>query len=449
MKDNKFKKIGILYPWGNLTENNSGSSKHANSNIFFYLKKGYFVELIIPRSNLKNWFSSDLYKTYHSKISIKTFKDIYDELELKNVKNVFRNYYYSIIDFFKNFKKNKNKLKYLKNFGSKLKKILEDNKKILEGIICMEYFSNENIFKRVEKNLKDCDFLIIHYLYFISNRLLKINKPKMLITHDVLSSSFQSNGILKKIFLKIEKEKIKLANKFCSYIVSTTKQDKNFYSKNNISKNVHIFPPVGFDYSSIINKNSNKFSKSFLSSPFYELLNNKKNFFCLFVGSSYQPNFFSCKKLKILGKKLPKNIFILVAGGCSSNFTIKKQFLGLGKISDYYLNFLYRRSKIVLSPLYNGSGCSVKILEALLNGKFIIGTKLSFRGINIKNKKHCIIEDNINLWPKMINYYLMNNKGIKNRISIEKNSLKIGKNFHYKKIEKKYIKLTNKFYSSK
>jgi glycosyltransferase involved in cell wall biosynthesis len=49
-------------------------------------------------------------------------------------------------------------------------------------------------------------------------------------------------------------------------------------------------------------------------------------------------------------------------------------------LEDYY-----KKSHIVISPIFIGSGMKVKIAEALMFGKIIIGTQLSFQGYKINN----------------------------------------------------------------
>ncbi|HUY93176.1 MAG TPA: glycosyltransferase family 4 protein [Pirellulales bacterium] len=52
----------------------------------------------------------------------------------------------------------------------------------------------------------------------------------------------------------------------------------------------------------------------------------------------------------------------------------------LGRVDD--LNALYRRSKVVIVPIFNGEGISIKTLEALSRGKPVVSTPIGARGIS-------------------------------------------------------------------
>ncbi|HUY35698.1 MAG TPA: glycosyltransferase [Pirellulales bacterium] len=60
----------------------------------------------------------------------------------------------------------------------------------------------------------------------------------------------------------------------------------------------------------------------------------------------------------------------------------------LGRVDD--LDALYRKSKIVIVPLFQGAGVSIKTLEALGHGKPVVSTPVGMRGLH--DSRDCVIE---------------------------------------------------------
>ena len=103
--------------------------------------------------------------------------------------------------------------------------------------------------------------------------------------------------------------------------------------------------------------------------------------YILFVGSDFPPNI---EALEFLAKNvmpyLPKKKLMVVGKGLdryrkrfeSDNILVK------GFVDD--LGAVYANSSIVVAPIFSGSGMKVKVVEALMYGKHIIGTDFSFIG---------------------------------------------------------------------
>lgn len=62
-------------------------------------------------------------------------------------------------------------------------------------------------------------------------------------------------------------------------------------------------------------------------------------------------------------------------------------------LSDEQARKLYAEADIFLSPIKTGTGIKTKTLEAMANGKPIVGFRNSFRGVPIENGKHALIAD--------------------------------------------------------
>jgi glycosyltransferase involved in cell wall biosynthesis len=76
-------------------------------------------------------------------------------------------------------------------------------------------------------------------------------------------------------------------------------------------------------------------------------------------------------------------------------------------LSDEQARKLYAEADIFLSPIKTGTGIKTKTLEAMANGKPIIGFRNSFRGVPVENGKHALIADSNEefalLFEKLVN----------------------------------------------
>jgi glycosyltransferase involved in cell wall biosynthesis len=80
-------------------------------------------------------------------------------------------------------------------------------------------------------------------------------------------------------------------------------------------------------------------------------------------------------------KKFPDLKLVLTGGGC----TLKNSWLiNCGIIKKDYLVNLLKNSQLVLTPIYEGYGTRIKIIEALMLGVPVISTPKGIEGINYK-----------------------------------------------------------------
>lgn len=106
----------------------------------------------------------------------------------------------------------------------------------------------------------------------------------------------------------------------------------------------------------------------------------------LFVGSCF---FANTEGLQwFIDKVFPfvKGNLYIVGNGMDkfefANLTDRIHIVGfVDDLSEYY-----NRSKMVISPIFSGSGMKTKTAEALMNGKIIVGTKEAFEGYIVEPK---------------------------------------------------------------
>jgi glycosyltransferase involved in cell wall biosynthesis len=115
----------------------------------------------------------------------------------------------------------------------------------------------------------------------------------------------------------------------------------------------------------------------------------------LFIGSNHPPNidginyFYQKVFLPFLR---PKGISLSIAGKVCDNINIedpKVKKIGFynGNIAD-----LYSSTKVIIIPILEGSGLSIKTMEAMAFGKPIVTTPKGARGMNIDAKPFMIVD---------------------------------------------------------
>lgn len=121
----------------------------------------------------------------------------------------------------------------------------------------------------------------------------------------------------------------------------------------------------------------------------------------LFIGSyGYKPNidaaeFLLQKIFPRIAKVIPA-ANLIIAGAKSENIRgYKSGIPGVtftGFVDD--LELLYRKTKIVCTPIFTGGGTRVKIIEAAAYGKPIIATRIGAEGIELRDGHEILIRDN-------------------------------------------------------
>lgn len=121
------------------------------------------------------------------------------------------------------------------------------------------------------------------------------------------------------------------------------------------------------------------------------VLRNKQ--FLLFVGSDYGPNHDAVDFLLKSADYLAERDIPLVIVGSVMPKNISKNVICLGQISQFMLECLMKSTSLFLNPMFEGSGISIKTLEALANGAKVYATKLGARDLHDLNYPQLIIED--------------------------------------------------------
>ncbi len=127
---------------------------------------------------------------------------------------------------------------------------------------------------------------------------------------------------------------------------------------------------------------------------------------CLFVGSRHPPNVVAVERLRALSVALSARMgdaapLLVVVGGAAEPET-SPGFLALGRVSDLVLRALYRAASAALIPLPDGTGSSLKTLEAMAAGLPILGTGVALRGLGATPGRHAVIADDMADWVEIL-----------------------------------------------
>jgi glycosyltransferase involved in cell wall biosynthesis len=117
---------------------------------------------------------------------------------------------------------------------------------------------------------------------------------------------------------------------------------------------------------------------------------------CFFVGSAYQPNRDAAEFIFRLAsearQKGGSEVVFVVAGACMERRR-EDNFISLGPIESIALAAFYRHAALILTPLTEGTGSSVKSVEALAHGAAVLSSSIGMRGIPVEDGVNCFIED--------------------------------------------------------
>jgi len=155
----------------------------------------------------------------------------------------------------------------------------------------------------------------------------------------------------------------------------------------------------------------------------------KKKFYrnyIIYSGSySYMPNkiaidFLVNKIMPYLQKK-KYDIDLVLTGKNFPSQLEKKNIICKKNLSKNLLNYYIKNSYFIVMPLQEAPGTKIKVIESLILGKTIIGTKFAFKGIKIIKKiKNPLIYASFNDLCKKINFFIKNEKLMNKESSLAK-----------------------------
>jgi glycosyltransferase involved in cell wall biosynthesis len=160
---------------------------------------------------------------------------------------------------------------------------------------------------------------------------------------------------------------------------------------------------------------------------------------CLFVGSAHPPNTEAVARVRALAQRMagPAAPRFVLAGSCAPR-GMEGGVLALGVIEAAALADLYRLAALVLVPLGQGTGSSLKTLEAFAWSRPVLGTAVAFRGLPVTHGVDCIVEDDLACWPAAIAALLGD---APRREAIGAAARRLAENFDHRRVFVTYLRL--------
>jgi len=250
---------------------------------------------------------------------------------------------------------------------------------------------------RCEELVAWADEVYLEYSFFapIVAPLCRQYGKRLIVTqHDILSHQSNDTPIIGALTRWAEFSALRRAPR----VVVCTAEDRQLCADNQVSAEL-IPHPVNIVEIGLSKDEANFILGRLLGIPLGRRL-------CFFIGSSYKPNRDAAEFIRRMAKRLrddprASEFVLVVAGACMAPVS-DGNFIALGSVEDVILEALYKLADVVLIPLREGTGSSIKSIEALAHGALILTTTIGMRGIPVQPGKHCIIEDDLAALPERL-----------------------------------------------
>jgi glycosyltransferase involved in cell wall biosynthesis len=411
-------KVAILYPWGNIQERTSGASQRTGLLLDYLKEQCHRIRFCTLESQRSQWQGGIHYDYYEPHFPQENL-----------VQSVYSDAYQS--------------WRQALNISShKLNEILNPEESTHTWLPWIYYqFRFDPDFQAWLEKITDwADVVILEYPFWAAS-LAKICAPKktrwILTAHDVLAKNLPLDTVLGQITLAEELAALRQADA----VVTLSSADQSFFQDYGITSHC---VPIGIDLRKI--QRSLYQNKNEVTTLLQTALNNLGiNFdltspFCLFVGSQHQPNIEAAQQIRAWSQTFQSSIssinFVIVGSCWQSEAT--GQFLSLGKVDANLLGLLYQKAALVLAPLSSGTGMSVKILEAMVYGRVILGTSIAFRGYPIQSGIQAVLWEALEDYPRQIEQLLQQPDHLQ---QIGQQAQKFAEGYDYRQLYKTYLDL--------
>lgn len=396
-------KVAVFYPWTDIFERNSGSSRRVSLMIEFFKRSGYEVRVVVP------CLASDV-----------------DDGNVKytSYRQTSLNYYCSRLAS--------------KACGLALGALTFGGSRPWDKVLWQHLDPaalNPEFARCVERAVDWADAAIVEYTFFAAP-VIKACRRKgirsVITAHDVLFHQVTGSSIARHIARAMEVNALKKAD----HVVCVSENDRRIFSECGIKAQTI---PHGID----ADRYGNALTEGVMASRLRKLEGVKlppKNI-CLFVGNMYHhPNVEAVEHIRAIAKEMSSKgqeaNFVLAGRG--SKIEISGNYYALGEVDGDMLEALYNLADIVLIPLSSGTGASVKTIEAMGWSKPVLGTNVGFRGYPVKSGVDCIVSDDIHDYPRLISDLL--NEPEK-RKTLGQNARKFAEGYDYRRVYKKYAEM--------
>lgn len=286
--------------------------------------------------------------------------------------------------------------------------------------------------RRSEELARWTDDVYLEYSYYsvvVSKIFKSYSKPVVLTQHDILSEISAGVPVIHSLTRALEFRGLRAASR----VVVATEYERKLCSEVGITADVIPHPIDAHAHDYLSHADADFIVKQILKLP------SEGRTVCLFVGGSYGPNKTAAAVVRSMAETAANDldlnrVLFVVAGACMEP-QHTENFVALGKIESTALSALYRIEPIVLIPITDGTGSSIKSIEALAAGCPIISTMVGMRGLMVESGRHCIIEDNVEDFALRLK--LLMTGGV-NVAALRNEAREFGKNYDYRKVFRAY-----------
>ena len=282
-----------------------------------------------------------------------------------------------------------------------------DDNKFLGRILPTTRDINPSFILKLHKIVKNKNIDLIHISHpsgiLISKLITKLLKQKIIIIYDAqnVESIFVKEVISSSPkFSKIESMMISLYIRFleqftCKYfadhIICPSSKDKKMFTKlYGINENKISVIPSGAHMSSIWNEEKKEIIKK-------EFKIDKSKLIIFFHGSFLHPP--NSEAIGLIENYLApafeeyNNVLFIICGTDVPKFE-RKNIISLGFVKS--INKIISIADIAIVPLLRGGGTKLKLFDYLRAGLPVVTTEKGAEGIDMKNREHAIIVDEVN-----------------------------------------------------
>lgn len=292
-------------------------------------------------------------------------------------------------------------------------------------------------FQRICQDLsRYAEVVFIEYPFWMNplKKAIRPGIPVILTDHDQIWRSWSGSGPFKKYFerilLKLELDAMRLA----SGVFVTSKEDAVVFA--------------GFGVTAEIVPNSIKFcsDESVGNGDSTDSCAGDRLKAVLFVGGGWYPNVEAAKIIITrIAPNLPDFRFIIAGRCCESLACNLKNVILKGEVSSEELDTLYADVEFILVPVVSGTGSSLKTIEALSRGKFVISTSVGARGLDAVSLQHLVIEDDFTRYKSWFEKFADDAEG---RKMIGANARKFASTFDYRNSYLPYLQIIAEYQQS-
>jgi glycosyltransferase involved in cell wall biosynthesis len=235
--------------------------------------------------------------------------------------------------------------------------------------------------RRLRHAVADADVILLEYPFWASAvvpEARRLRRKVVMTCHDILSDQPASSPALRRLLWRWERKALMSADA----VVAVSQDDVARLAQHGIQAQLAPNPTDTQLFASPISALGPQ------APPYGKTV--------LFVGSLHPPNVRAVEHLRHIATQLAADpqaadIGIVVVGTCAPPET-GSHFVALGPIEQPRLVELYRTASAAAIPLPDGTGSSLKTIEAMAAGLPVIGTPAAFRGLSVIDGSTGLIE---------------------------------------------------------